>query len=39
MTEENSENTIPFLSDYDKSVPLHIAQESSSRSKKNVYKK
>ena len=39
MTEENPDNTIPFLSDFDKSVPLHIAQESSSYSKKNVKKK
>ena len=38
MTEENPDNTIPFLSDFDKSVPLHIAQESSSYSKKNVKK-
>ncbi len=38
MTEENSDNTIPFLSDFDKSVPLNIAQESSNHSKKNVKK-
>ena len=34
MTEENSDNAIPFLSDFDKSVPLHIAQESLSYTKK-----
>ena len=38
MTEENPDNTIPFLSDFDKSVPLHITQENSSYSKKNVKK-
>ena len=38
MTEENPDNTIPFLSDFDKSVPLHIAQESSSYSKKMLKK-
>ena len=38
MTEENPDNTIPFLSDFDKSVPLHIAQESSNYSRKNVKK-
>ena len=36
MTEENPDNSIPFLSDFDKSVPLYIAQESSSHSKKIV---
>ena len=38
MTEENLDNTIPFLSDFDKSVPLPITQESSSQSKKNFKK-
>ena len=38
MTEENPDNTIPFLSDFDKSVPLPYCQESSSYSKKNVKK-
>ena len=38
MTEENPDNSIPFLSDFDKSVTLNIAQESSSHSKKNVKK-
>ena len=38
MTEENPDNAIPFLSDFDKSVPLHIAQERSSYNKKNVKK-
>ena len=38
MTEENSDNAIPFLSDFDKSVPLHITQESSSYGKKNAKK-
>ena len=38
MTEENSDNAIPFLSDFDKSVPLHIAQESSNYGKKNAKK-
>ncbi|RZP21821.1 MAG: pseudouridine synthase [Burkholderiaceae bacterium] len=38
MTEENSDNAIPFLSDFDKSVPLHIAQESLSYTKKNAKK-
>ena len=38
MTEENPDNSIPFLSEFDKSVPLYIAQESSSHSKKNVKK-
>ena len=38
MTEENPDNGIPFLSDFDKSVPLTIAQESSSYNKKNLKK-
>ena len=38
MNEENTDDTIPFLSDFDNSVPLHTAQESSSLSKKNVKK-
>ena len=38
MTEENPDSIIPFLSDFDKSVPLHIAQENSSYRKKKEKK-